>query len=81
MYIVLDVPTMMKASTHTRRRQKPIKGYNSTLLLKPGTEINLIPPGSELRYAYGSWEVHMPLSNKKIVEKMAKTLDAIAYMC
>jgi hypothetical protein len=81
MYIVLDVPTMMKTSTQTRRRQKPIRGYNSTLLLRPGTDIQHIPPGSEIRYANGSWEVHTPIANKKIVENMAKTLDAVAYMC
>ena len=81
MYIVLDIPTMMKTKTQTRNRRKPIKGYNSTLLLRPGTPVDLIPPGSEIRYANGSWEVHTPLHNKKIVEMLAKQLDAVAYMC
>lgn len=81
MYVVLDIPTMMKTKTPTRKRTKPISGYKSTLLLRPGTNLDLIPAGSEIRYTHGSWEVHMPITNKKIVEKLAKVLDAIAYMC
>jgi hypothetical protein len=80
MYVVLDVQEMMKAKHPVRRRQKPVNNFKSTLLLRPGTRLDLIPPNSEIRYAYGSWEVHMPIANKKIVEKLAKHLDAIAYM-
>lgn len=83
MYIVLDIPKMMKVKGHSRTRRKPITGFNSTILLKPGSRIDLIPPGSELRYSDSAkcWEVHTPLSNKKIVEKIAKELDAIAFLC
>lgn len=80
MYNVLDVPAMMKAHSATRRRKTPIKGYGSTLLVRPGTNLDLIPPGSEIRYAYGSWEIHIPITNKKIVKKLAKALDAIAFL-
>lgn len=80
MYVILDTEEMAKTKHPIRRRQKPIKGYGSTLLVRPGTKLDLIPPGSEIRFAYGSWEIHMPIDNKKIVEKMAKVLDAIAYM-
>lgn len=80
MYNVLDVPAMMKTKHPIRTRIKPINGFESTILLRPGTPLDLIPPGSEIRYAYGSWEIHMPIKNKKIVKKLAKALDAIAYM-
>ena len=80
MYNVLDVPAMMKAKHPIRNRKKPIGNYGSTLLVRPGTKLDLIPPGSEIRYAYGSWEIHMPITNKNIVKKLAKALDAIAYI-
>lgn len=80
MYVVLDVKKMMNSSPHTRRRTQPLAGYNSTLLLRPGTKIDLIPPGSELRYTHGNWEVHMPISNAEIVKRLAKELDAIGWL-
>jgi hypothetical protein len=80
MYNVLDIPEMIKAKHATRNRKKPIIGFHSTILLRPGTELDLIPPGSELRFAYGQWEAHLPIKNKEIVKKLAKALDAIAYM-
>ena len=81
MYEVLDVKKMMKVSSQTRRRAKPIAGFNSTILLKPGTDLSLIPPDSEIRYANGSWECHTMLSNKKILKKLSKALDAVAFLC
>ena len=80
MYEVLDVKQMMKVSPQTRRRAKPIQGFNSTILLRPGTDLSLIPPNSEIRYANGSWECHTPLTNKKILKKLAKRLDAVAFL-
>ena len=49
MYVVLDVEQMMKAKHPIRRRQRPIGKFGSTLLLRPGTPIDLIPAGSEIR--------------------------------
>ena len=80
MYNVLDVPEMMKANGSIRRRNKPHRGHGSTLLLKSGTSLDLIPEGSEIRFAYGSWEIHMPLRNKRMVKRLAKQLDAIAWL-
>lgn len=70
----------MKVKSQIRRRTKPISGFNSTILLRPGTDISIIPPNSEIRFSNGSWECHTQLTNKKILKKLAKTLDAIAYM-
>lgn len=81
MYEVLDVKEMMKARSPIRKRTKPISGFNSTILLRPGTDISIIPPNSEIRYSNGSWECHTQLTNKKILKKLAKTLDAIAFLC
>lgn len=72
---------MMKVRPQIRRRTKPLNGFNSTILLRPGTDLTLIPPNSEIRYANGSWECHTMLSNKKILKKLAKTLDAVAFLC
>ena len=80
MYNVLDVPVMMKANFTARRRIRPIKGYHSTLLLKGGTPLDLIPPGSEIKRVGDLWEVHMPIKNKNIVKKLAKALDAVAFL-
>ena len=82
MYEVLDVPRMTKIKQpHTRRRSQPLKGYHSTILLKGGTDISLLPPDTLLvKNAEGLWEAHMTISNKLIVKKLAKALDAIAFL-
>lgn len=82
MYEVLDVKTMMKKATlHARRRVRPAAGYKSVMMLKGGTKLDLVPPGSEIRRVGDVWEVHMPIQNKEIVKKLAKVLDAIAFIC
>lgn len=82
MYNVLDIPKMTKIKNHhTRRRSKPLAGYHSTILLKSGSNLDLIPPGSLLvRNQDGEWEAHLPIKNKEIVKKLAKALDAIAFL-
>lgn len=82
MYNVLDIPKMTKIKNHhTRRRSRPLSGYHSTILLKSGSNLDLIPPGSLLvRNTDGEWEAHLPIKNKEIVKKLAKALDAIAFL-
>ena len=81
MYNVLDIPTMMKKPTpHVRKRQKPLAGYHSTILVRGGTNLDLVPPGSEIRRVGDVWEIHMKIKNKEIVKKLAKALDAIAFL-
>lgn len=82
MYIVLDIPTMTKIKNpHTRRRTKPLTGYHSTILLRQGSKLDLIPPGSLIvRNTDGEWEAHTTIANKEIVKKLAEMLDAIAYI-
>lgn len=82
MYEVLNVRDMMKKTTHhVRKRKNALNGYNSVILLKGGVDITLIPPNSELRKVGDLWEVHMPLKNQEIVKKLAKHLDAVAFLC
>jgi hypothetical protein len=85
LFKVLDAEEMAlarKKSHMTRSRKTPIKGYNSTLILKPSSNIMLIPENSQLKYAGGSyWEAHTPEKDEKNVKKLALALDAIAYMC
>ena len=71
----------MRAGLTPKKRKQPLKGYHSALLLKGGTPLEWIPAGSEIRYSGKYWEVHMPIKNKLIVKKLAKALDAVAYMC
>ena len=81
MYEVLDIPKMVRIAGHIRQRKKPIAGFKSTLLLRPGTDLGYIPPNSELRLVSGYWECHTQLSNKKILKKLAESLDAVAFLC
>lgn len=82
MYVVLDIPKMTKIKNlHTRRRTKPLAGYHSTILLKQGSKLDLIPPGSLIvRNQDNIWEAHLPLKNKEIVKKLAEALDAVAFL-
>lgn len=82
MYNVLDIPKMTKVKNpHTRKRTKPLNGYHSTILLKAGSKLDLLPPGSlVVRNQDGEWEAHLPIKNKEIVKKLAKALDAIAFL-
>lgn len=82
MYVVLDIPTMTKIKNPTtRRRTKPLAGYHSTILLRQGSKLDLIPPGSLIvRNQDNIWEAHLPLKNKEIVKKLAEALDAIAFI-
>lgn len=81
MYEVVDVKAFPKVKPQVRRRNRPVKPFGSTILLKPGSSLRLIPPGSEIRYVSGHWEVHMHITNKEIVKKLAYALDAIAFIC
>ena len=80
MYVVLDIPYMVRAVNTSKRRTTPLRGYNSTLLLKPGTDISILPPGCEIKRVGDLWECHTPIANKKIVKKLAKRLDAVAFL-
>lgn len=80
MYTVLDIPKMMKIPQHTRNRRRPINGFTSTILVRGGKKIDIVPPNSEIRRVGDLWEIHMPLTNKRIVEQIAKDLEAIAWL-
>lgn len=80
MYTVLDIPKMMKIPSHTRNRRRPVNGFKSTILLRGGKKIDIVPPQSEIRRVGDLWEIHMQLTNKRIVESIAKELGAIAWL-
>jgi len=85
MYQVIDREQYRKAGLTCHKRKQPLKPYLSALILPSGIDIkrlDILPKGSLLIRAKGNhWEVHMPISNKIIVKKMAKVLDAVAFMC
>ena len=80
MYNVLDVRAFPQVNVAVRRRNRPVKPFGSTILLRPKADINLIPPNSEIKCVRGHWEVHTPLTNKRIVKRLAKELNAIAWL-
>jgi hypothetical protein len=84
MYVVKDIKSFPKATPQVRKRTQPLNGYNSTLLLNPGTNIELIPANAIIVKNLGSkegvWEAHLTISNPEIVKRLAVELDAIAWM-
>lgn len=81
MYIVLDPSKMMRVKAmHTRRRTTPLKGYDGTILLSPGTKIELIPSDSFIsRTSDGFWEAHVKLDDESR-KNLATSIDAIAFL-
>ena len=80
MYEVLDEEKLQNSKTSARHRKQPLKGYNSALLLRGGTPLDLIPPDSEIKRIGDLWEVHMKIGNKTIVRRLAKKLKALGYI-
>lgn len=85
MYQILDARRMMRVRAfQTRRRKKSPKGFNSSILLAPGTNVKMldqIPDGSMLqRTIEGFWEAHVNVDSKENLKKIAKAVDAIAYL-
>lgn len=80
MYELLIDPEEVKPKSILRRK-RPIVGYESTILLKPGSSVALLPPGTEIRRIHnGMWEAHLPIKNKKIVKNIAIRLDAVGFL-
>lgn len=83
MYEVLDVKVMVRdiRTQQVRKRTKPLRGYESVLLCKPGTSMKWIPPNSLIKKTpEGYWEVYTLIKNKKTLKMLAKVLDAVAYL-
>ena len=89
-YVVLD-PEKFRYADKLRQRQRTKSGCNAIILVDCNTNLSLIPVDTQLTTPLvprvNFWEIHLKNNGKygqygkKDVEKLAKTLDAVAYMC
>ena len=89
-YVVLD-PAKFRYADKLRQRQRTKSGCNAIILVDCNTKLSLIPVDTHLTTPLvprvNFWEIHFKKNGKygeygeKDIEKLAKTLDAVAYMC
>ena len=89
-YVVLD-PAKFQYADKLRQRQRTKSGCNAIILVDSKCNLSLIPEDIELttpmKPRVNFWEIHLKNNGKygqygeKDVEKLAKRLDAVAYMC
>ena len=89
-YKVLD-PAKFKYAHNLRQRQRTKSGCSAIILVDSKTNLSLIPVDVELttpmKPRVNFWEIHLKNNGKyggygeEQVKKLAKRLDAVAYMC
>jgi hypothetical protein len=89
-YKVLD-PAKFKYADKLRQRQRTKSGCSAIILVDSKTNLSLIPVDVELttpmKPRVNFWEIHLKNNGKyggygeEQVKKLAKRLDAVAYMC
>ena len=89
-YKVLD-PAKFKYADKLRQRQRTKSGCSAIKLVDSKTNLSLIPVDVELttpmKPRVNFWEIHLKNNGKyggygeEQVKKLAKRLDAVAYMC
>lgn len=82
-YTVLDVERYKKLKWR-KQRDKRLKGSGGHILVDNSCNMRYIPEGSIIKASISPrqnlWEINLPEDFNKSVKKVAKTLDAIAYM-
>ena len=89
-YKVLD-PAKFKYADKLRQRQRTKSGCSAIILVDSKTNLSLIPVDVELttpmKPRVNFWEIHLKKDGKygqygeKDIKKLAKRLDAVAFMC
>lgn len=89
-YVVLD-PAKFRYADKLRQRQRTKSGCNAIILVDCNTNLSLIPVDTQLTTPLtprvNFWEIHLKKNGKygqygeEQVKKLAKRLDAVAYMC
>mgnify|MGYP001158407305 FL=1 len=89
-YVVLD-PAKFRYAEKLRNRNRTKSGCSAIILVDCNTNLSLIPVDTHLTTPLvprvNFWEIHFKKNGKygeygeKDIEKLAKTLDAVAYMC
>ena len=89
-YTVLD-PDRFKYADKLRQRQRLKSGSSAIILVDCNTNLSLIPVDTQLTTPLvprvNFWEIHLKKNGKygeygeEDIKKLAKRLDAVAYMC
>jgi len=79
-YTVLDPVRMKNITGRAKTRKSPLKHTAGVLLITSSTDIYKIPENCLLQKSNEVWELHIPKDYNKSLKKLAKTLDAVAYM-
>mgnify|MGYP001200747400 CR=1 FL=1 len=89
-YVILD-PVKFQYADKLRQRQRTKSGCNAIILVDTTCNLSLIPEDIELttpmKPRVNFWEIHLKNNGKygqygeEQVKKLAKRLDAVAYMC
>jgi len=83
-YIVLDTEKFTTLPHRIKTKKHPKLETGGRLLITKDTSLELIPENSHLTHAVwfrqNVWELNLPKDYNKSVKKLAKRLDAIAYM-
>ena len=86
-YTVLD-PAKFKYANKLRQRQRLKSGSNAIILVDCNADLSLIPAGvtitTPLVPRINFWEIHFGKNGEygeENIKKLAKRLDAVAFMC
>ncbi len=86
-YTVLD-PDRFKYADKLRQRQRLKSGSSAIILVDCNTDLSLIPTNTQLTTPMvpkvNFWEIHFGKNGnygEEDIKKLAKRLDAVAYMC
>jgi len=88
-YTVLNPDKFKYAGQRIKNRKQPLNGRDGTIIVDSTANLKLIPTNAILTTPLGSksrvsfWEIHFGKNGeytKEKVEKLAKRLDAVAFM-
>ena len=83
-YTVLDAERYQLLTLRRRQRAKRLENSGGSILVDHTCNISYIPDGSIIKASMSPtsniWEINLPRDFDKSVKKVAKRLDAIAYL-
>ena len=86
-YTVLDKEKFKYAGQRIKNRKKPLQGRDATIIVDNDCNLKFVPANAiittPLAQKTNFWEIHFGKNGeygKKDIEKLAKRLDAVAYM-
>lgn len=86
-YTILNKDKFKYAGIRIKNRKQPLQGRDGTIIVDPTVDLSLIPTNAiittSLTPRVSFWEIHFGKDGeygKKDIEKLAKRLDAVAFM-